>query len=284
MRKFTWCWVCVLIAFGMTLPINANAIGTNFRAQGHYYSAKDALEKKQYKNALDYVYKSKAALQGTNPELQYLHILSAYNAQRYTEAQKEMETFFALEEKKLKSVDFDKSVDQLTDDEVRALTMLMNNIDENAELERANIKKKKAENDANEQAAKDLSGDWVIDAPSAHTGSKTVLLTHDGDSIELKSPDVFTDGSGNKTPTLDVSVIKVSESDEFIYYTGKVYVIGGPYYCDGKHWYETSGWTVGGKVNYSKTKRTITFQIMKHINTDCNDRQAGLVSYMLRRQ
>lgn len=106
---------------------------TNFRAQGNYYSAKENFQKKDYKTALTYVEKSKVNLGGTNRELQYLHILCAYNLENYELALKELETYFALEEKKITAVDFDKSVDKLTSDETKALTMLIDPIYEKAE-------------------------------------------------------------------------------------------------------------------------------------------------------
>ena len=107
----------------------------NYRAQGHYYSAKDAYHAKNYREALEYIYKCKSALDGTNREVQYLHVMSAYYSGNYQEAQEEMNTFFQLEERKIERKEFDKSVETLTNDEVKALTKIINAIDESVEAE-----------------------------------------------------------------------------------------------------------------------------------------------------
>ena len=106
---------------------------SNFRAQGNYYSAKTNFEAKNYEEALSYVNKCKTALGGTNYQLQYLHILAAYKLYKYEEAAKELQTYFDIEEKKAKAVYFDKSVDELTSDETKALTMLIDPILESVE-------------------------------------------------------------------------------------------------------------------------------------------------------
>lgn len=111
----------------------------NYRAQGHYYSAKDAYHAKDYQEALEYIYKCKSALAGTNREVQYLHVMSAYYSGNYQEAQEEMNTFFQLEERKIERKEFDKSVETLTNDEVKALTKIINAVDESVEAEKERL-------------------------------------------------------------------------------------------------------------------------------------------------
>lgn len=125
--------ICLLVSI-----ISLQAQNTNVRAQGNYYSAKKHFQSKNYEEALNYVNKSKTALVGTNRELQYLHILAAYNLYKYEEAAKELQTYFDMEEKKIKIVFFDKSVDRLTDDETKELSMLIDPILESAEHRKSN--------------------------------------------------------------------------------------------------------------------------------------------------
>jgi hypothetical protein len=106
------------------------AQSSNVRAQAHFYSAKEAYLARQYERALDYVYKSKEALKGTNSQLQHLHVLAAYHAQDFVEAQQEIGTFFGIIEKTVTEAQFDRSVEQLTRDEVTEVTKLINKIDE----------------------------------------------------------------------------------------------------------------------------------------------------------
>ena len=110
--------------------------GTNWRAQGKYYSAKERYENKEYESALDYIYDCKELLEGTNYVLQYLHIVSAYYGGNYEEAQKELETFFRLVDEEIEPVDFSKDVLELTQDETRELTKLIDKIDESVEYEK----------------------------------------------------------------------------------------------------------------------------------------------------
>ena len=126
--------ICLLLASIFA----ANAQNTNVRAQGNYYSAKSNFQNKNYEEALKYVNKSKTALVGTNRELQYLHILAAYNLYKFEEAAKELQTYFDMEEKKVKIVYFDKSVDRLTNDETKELSMLIDPILESAEHRKSN--------------------------------------------------------------------------------------------------------------------------------------------------
>lgn len=121
------------LIFLSTICYSSIAQNTNYRAQGNYYSAKTKYKAGAYLEALEYINKSKTALGGTNEELQYLHILAAYNIEDFEQAQKELQTFFDIGEKKVKPVYFDKTVDRLTNDETRELTMLMDPIFEKAD-------------------------------------------------------------------------------------------------------------------------------------------------------
>jgi hypothetical protein len=118
--------------------ITGNAQNSNFRAQGNYYSAKTNFESGNYLVALDYINKSKIALAGTNYQLQYLHIITAYRLDRFDEAAKELQTYFDMEENKTKPVSFNKSVDKLTDDETKELSKLIDPIFELAEKKKNN--------------------------------------------------------------------------------------------------------------------------------------------------
>jgi hypothetical protein len=120
----------LLAAAAASLPNAAAAQSVAVRAQGHFYSAREAYLAKRHGDALRYVYQSKKALGGTNLQLQHLHVLAAYHAGRYAEAQREMATFFELTEKEVPEVRFSRSVQPLTNDEVTELTKLINRIDE----------------------------------------------------------------------------------------------------------------------------------------------------------
>jgi hypothetical protein len=123
----------IFVLFFFTISSKIEAQSVNYRAQGNYYSAKTKYKAGAYQEALDYINKSKTSLGGTNEELQYLHILAAYRLEDFEQAQKELQTFFDIGEKKVTPVYFDKSVDRLTNDETRELTMLMDPIFEAAD-------------------------------------------------------------------------------------------------------------------------------------------------------
>lgn len=120
--------ICTLIG-----ELTLTAQSSNFRAAGNYYSAKTNFKTRQYEEALSYILKSKAALGGTNEQLQYLHILTAYRLKKFEEAKKELELFFGIEENKVKPIYFDKSVDRLTEDETKELTILIDPVFEAVE-------------------------------------------------------------------------------------------------------------------------------------------------------
>jgi hypothetical protein len=103
----------------------------SLRAQGRYYSAKEAFEKRQYDEAARMLLESRQMLGGkSNVRLQYLLVLSLYNAKRYAAAQTEMNTYLELEvNSKDRYASFPQDVDRLTSDETRAITMLIDKID-----------------------------------------------------------------------------------------------------------------------------------------------------------
>jgi hypothetical protein len=103
-----------------------------YRAQGRYYSAKEAFENKRYSDAARMLGESRQMLGGkSNIRLQYLLVLSLYHAGRFAEAQVEMNNYLALEERHSpdKYANFPQDVDALTNDETRAITMLIDKID-----------------------------------------------------------------------------------------------------------------------------------------------------------
>lgn len=133
--------IILLLCFLFTILFNQSIYSqsSNFIAQGHYYKAKELYEKKLYKDAIKYVQYSKENLQGTNYQLQYLHIMSLYANYNFTEAKKEMETYFQILEKETLAKGFTKYVERLTDDETKALSKIMIDIMENAKMEEKKI-------------------------------------------------------------------------------------------------------------------------------------------------
>ncbi len=121
-------WLLSMLLLISTLSFSQSS---NFRAQGKYYSAKEKFEQNKFNDALNYIYQSKKFLNGgSNYKLQYIHIIAAYKAGRYKEAQKEMKRYFNLIDKKEKPIAFEKYVERLTSDETKAITKLIDKIDE----------------------------------------------------------------------------------------------------------------------------------------------------------
>lgn len=234
----------------------------NYRAQGHYYAAKSALERGNYADALGYVYKAKESLGGINREIQYLHVLSAYNAERYEEAMVEMEKYFQLREGKLEEVHFGYGVDQLTDDEVRSLTMLMNPI-----YEKVDRKKEDAD------LAKNLSGAWFLEGGgSRHHGSRNITITQSGDVLEGKSEDQFIGSSGKTYNRTSFRVNKIAETDTEIRYEGR-FIFGYTFTnCDGED-VESNDYNDNDEklvFKYDKIERKIMISFKTFYNPDCN--------------
>jgi tetratricopeptide (TPR) repeat protein len=154
--------------FIITFPLLVIAQNTNYRAQGNYYSAKENFQKRDYRTAISYVEKSKQNLGGTNRELQYLHILCAYYLENFDLALKELETYFAIEENKIKRVDFDKSVDKLTNDETKELTKLIDPIYEKGEKKKDANKSQKLINDLNILLQENCKNLYTIDRDTSY--------------------------------------------------------------------------------------------------------------------
>lgn len=254
----------------------ARAQTINYRAQGHYYSAKAAFQAGRYAEALSYVYRSKEALGGTNAELQYLHILSAYDAGNYDEAQKEMQTFFAISEGKAKPVFFSNSVDRLTDDELKQLTMLIDKIDEAVIQARVDEKAKAARSAEDERLAADLTGTYDI-----RGGTET------GATIQLKQY-ATTDGRvalvgylpivQNSVVYLAVSAFRGSDTPEIVNLRGNVtYTI----YCHGAINEYGAAPYENVTFAYDKAARAITIDVPE---AACRGDDRGMRHYELRRR
>lgn len=103
-----------------------------YRAQGRYYSAKEAFDAKRFDDAARMLRESREMLGGkSNIRLQFLLVYSLYNAGRFKEAQVEMNSYLTLIERSNpeKYANFPQDVDALTNDETRAITMIIDKID-----------------------------------------------------------------------------------------------------------------------------------------------------------
>lgn len=114
----------------------------NFQAQGYYYKAKELYEAKNYSAALPYLAKSRTTLGGSNEQLQYLYIMSYVGVGDWVNAKKELVIYFDIYENRVKPVYFSKYVERLTDDETKALSKAMVDIEEKAAYEESPAAKK----------------------------------------------------------------------------------------------------------------------------------------------
>ncbi len=146
----------IIVAIAIMLTSNAFSQSQNFRAQGKYYSAKESYEEGSYSSAINYIKSSKELLGGTNYLIQYLHIMSAYKAGKYTEAQKEMNRYYRILDDKEKAIGFKDEVEELTSDETRDITKLIDKIDYNVSnnTESKRIAEQKARVAAAEKASR----------------------------------------------------------------------------------------------------------------------------------
>lgn len=121
----------LLLALFVVWAGNAHASASGLRAQGRYYSAKEAYEQRRYDDAARMLKESRMMLDGkSNKRLQYLLVMSLYNAKRFRDAQEEMNFYLELEsDAKGRYMSFPQDVDALTSDETRAITMLIDKID-----------------------------------------------------------------------------------------------------------------------------------------------------------
>lgn len=151
----------VIIVFSLNLMSQS----VNFQAQGYYYKAKELYEQKSYSAALPYIEKAKTTLGGTNELLQYLNIMCLVATHKWSEANKELQTYFDLVEGRLKPIYFSKTVERLTDDETKALSKAMVDIQEKAAYEQSpQAKREKCLQEIasilNELVYKDVSKTW----------------------------------------------------------------------------------------------------------------------------
>jgi hypothetical protein len=121
----------ILLFLGSAISGLTQTTAASLRAQGRYYSAKEAFEKGQFDEAARMLRESREMLGGkTNVRLQYLLVRSLYNGKRYQAAQTEMNTYLEIEvDKKDRYASFPQDVDRLTSDETREITILIDKID-----------------------------------------------------------------------------------------------------------------------------------------------------------
>ena len=215
--------------------------------------------------------KSKAALGGTNRELQYLHVMSAYSAGRYEEAQREMQVFFDLADKKIQAIDFSSAVDRLTENEVRALTKLINKIDDAVAKSAANRKSREEDS----KLASDLSGTWSLSSgPSNHVGARVFKVQHHKKSLFLTTSDQKTVFGGEL----------VSDTSSATTWRG-VASYHYPARC-GRESFEGifGGAPDSATASYDKKSRTLTVIAPNEVNTNCEARISGSRSYVFVRQ
>jgi hypothetical protein len=111
-------------------PAAAFAQSDNFRAAGRFYSAKKSYEERRYGEAVKYLNDARGYLNGgSNQRIQHLLVLCLFKSARYREAQKEAARLFEIYEGKEKYVGFSKDVDKITEDEIREVTMMIDEID-----------------------------------------------------------------------------------------------------------------------------------------------------------
>lgn len=110
-----------------------DAQSANYRAQARYYSAKRAYEGGQYNDAARMLLESRGLLGGkSNERLQYLLVLSLHRAKRFDDAQAEIRRFFDLLENREQRENYTHDVDRMTADEIRQITMLLDEVDAGA--------------------------------------------------------------------------------------------------------------------------------------------------------
>jgi hypothetical protein len=124
-----------LFLISLLLPLCVSAQSSGFRAQGRYYSAKEAFEAGRPAEAAQLLRESREFLGGkSNIRLQYLLVRSLYSAGKFKEAQQEMGVFFAItdakgEERTKIYQNYPQDVDQLTNDETREISIMIDKID-----------------------------------------------------------------------------------------------------------------------------------------------------------
>ncbi|WP_134198506.1 hypothetical protein [Meridianimaribacter flavus] len=144
----------ILFTFFILTSLNSNSQSLNFRAQGKYYTAKENYESRNYDDAIKAINESKELLGGSNYQLQYLHVMAAYKAGKYKEAQIEMNRYFNILDRKEQPKGFSKTVEELTYDETKELTKLIDPIDSNVANQIKEKKRKEEEESKIAEAVK----------------------------------------------------------------------------------------------------------------------------------
>lgn len=249
----------VALGIGILLPVLASAVGINYRAEANYYSAKESYESHDYGKARDYILKCKELLQGTNFELQYLHVRTAYEEGQLEEARGELETFFEMSDGLKKPVSFSNSVDRLTERERYELTKIINKIDEGI-ARQVEVEKKRI---ADEEVSRDLSGSWLLTGDEDNP-PRRVHVMQEGEKIRLEN-----DFSAKISGRLVGFELKQSRGDqEVIVFSGNVryyrYVTCPDYNTNWWPGYEQ------GEAVYDKARRTITVTVVNRVERSCN--------------
>lgn len=136
MRRSLFLLVFAVLFAPITVPAQSSA----FRAQGRYYSAKEAYESGRFADAARMCRESRDYLAGrSNLRLQYLMVSALYRSGQFKEAQKEMELFFEIDghdkddaawkEREKLYQEFPQEVDKLTADETREMSKMIDKID-----------------------------------------------------------------------------------------------------------------------------------------------------------
>ena len=225
----------ITIALFALLGLSALGQSNKFRASGLYQRAVDLFESKKYSEALSYAKQSRETLEGTNERLQYLFIMIYVNQKDWVNAQKEMQRFYDLIERRETNVNFSGTTDKLTDKEEAVLTRIMIDIEENAahvqSPEYKREKEKEAREKEKEAVAKEIqqwfnnyaiSSSKVNPNNSKSTGvySVTCKITADKNNIDFSLridylPNNNWSGSTNRSRTAKFSCDNISgASDE----------------------------------------------------------------------
>lgn len=121
-----------LLVFFINIQLFALCQSAEHKAQGYYYKAKELYESNSYSAAIPYIEKAKQTLNGTNYQIQFLHIMSLVKLQDWIGARKEMVLYYDVIEEKTKAVNFGEYVERLTKSEDMELAKAMVDIEEKA--------------------------------------------------------------------------------------------------------------------------------------------------------
>lgn len=135
----------------------AAAQSSNVRAQGRYYSAKEAYETGDCSRAAVLAKEAETLLGGTNQRLVYLEVVALFCVERFADARVALSRYFDLVDKKIDAVQFLDGVDALSETEKKNLTRLIDKIEAGADQQDAAKKERVAASerrDKMKQAAK----------------------------------------------------------------------------------------------------------------------------------